>query len=126
MFLVHTPKGRILSFLEIGTGTESERQLAKKFESYQIWSESLTGQAYLCDVYHQAGATNPKPHFRLLFVIAPKVIGSKESRIQLIHQLMADQIPAMQKRIWYASTEQLRETMPTSICFRSWPGVERG
>jgi hypothetical protein len=39
LFLIQHPKGRIISLLEIDTGTESQRQLEKKLESYQIWAD---------------------------------------------------------------------------------------
>jgi len=115
LFLIHHPKGRILSFLEIDTGTESRRQLENKLESYQVWSQSPLGQEYLCNLYRQTGATTPQPKFRLLFVIAPKISDSEENRLQEFHELVADQPDAQQKRLWYTSAGQLRAAKPTSL-----------
>ena len=115
LFLINHSKGRIVSLLEIDTGTESQRQLAKKLESYRLWSESRLGQEYLCDLYRRAGAANPKPNFRLLFVIAPKVIGSEETRLEQFHQLVTEQPDWLQKRIWYTSAVQLRVTKTSRV-----------
>lgn len=115
LFLIHHPKGKILSFLEIDTNTESQRQLVKKLESYQVWSQSPHGQEYLCNLYREMGATNPQPNFRLLFVIAPKIMGNEESRLQQFHELVADQSIGLRKRLWYTSAGQLRATKPSSL-----------
>lgn len=115
LFLILHPKGRIISLLEIDTGTESQRQLEKKLESYRRWAESPIGQDYLRNLYRQAGAENPKPSFRLLFVVAPKVIGSEEARLTMLHQVVEEQPPSLQARIWSTSTAQLRTTQTSRL-----------
>lgn len=115
LFLIQQPKGGIVSLLEIDTGTESQRQLEAKLKSYQIWAESRIGQQYLCDLYRKAGANDPRPSFRLLFVIAPKVVGSEQSRLQMFHHLVENQSTSLQNRIWYTSTLQLRVTQASSL-----------
>lgn len=113
-FLIHHPKGKILSFLEIDTGTESPRQLTKKLESYQIWADSPAGKDYLCELYSRAGASHPRPNFRLLFVIAPQVIGLEETRLQTFRQLIG-QPKSLQKRLWFTSSIQLRTIKPPQL-----------
>ena len=115
LFLIRHPKGMILSFLEVDTGTESPRQLARKLESYRIWAEAPIGRDYICGIYRQAGATNPQPNFRLLFAITPKVIGSEEARLETFHQLIEDEAFFLQKRLWFTSADQLRITNPTDL-----------
>jgi hypothetical protein len=115
MFLINHPKGRIVSFVEIDTGTESQRQLKNKLECYQLWADSHAGQEYLCALYRQAGAANPQPHFRLMFVVAPKVIGSEEIRLRHFQELVSQQPASMQKRLWLTSTAELRVTKPPSV-----------
>ncbi len=115
LILIRHPKGMILSFLEIDTGTESPRQLARKLESYLIWAESPIGRDYICEMYRHAGAANPQPNFRLLFVIAPKVTGSEENRLETFHQLIETESAALQQRLWYTPVDHLRITNPINL-----------
>jgi hypothetical protein len=106
-FLSRHGQGRLVFLVEVSSGEESTTRLRDKLLSYAVWSDSSESQQFLVDLYRSHGATQPRPHFRLLWVMHNRLGQSDEVRLLQLLQAAADTPPAVRHRMWCTTANTL-------------------
>ena len=115
--MYRTSKGMMVNFLEIDTGTESEAPLRSKLQRYRVWSESPQGKEHLLSLYQRHGAKEPRPVFRLLFIVSGNTEEQERSRIELLIELSGEVSSDLQRRVWICSGRELVHDLDASLPF---------
>jgi protein involved in plasmid replication-relaxation len=106
-FLLKHAQGLLACFVEVSSGEESPTRLRQKLEAYAAWAAGSDAQTFLTDLYRQHGAREPRPHFRLLFVVQDRRSGNDTTRLrQLLREAMA--LPrSLRERLWATTVADL-------------------
>ncbi len=103
----HQTTGSMACFVEIDTGSESERQWRTKLRRYAVWSQSQAGQEFLTKTYADHGAQSPAPKFRLPLITCETSGDASLRRLTMLCQLASAQSVNLSNRIWMTNGSDL-------------------
>lgn len=113
LFVYRERGGMMCCLVELDRGTMGPEQLKRKLHRYESWSHSIAGQRFLADLYRRHGAAEPKPMFRVLFVVADRQ-GNDPRRLATFAPLLAG-FPALRRRVWLTTVSDLSAAGQTGL-----------
>ncbi len=108
-FLFAQPQGRLLCLVEVSSGVESATRLGEKVDQYAEWSESNKGRRFMTDLYRRFGAKDPRPVFRLLFLVQNRRTGKDDSRLAELLNEVVRRPTGLERRVWATTVTSLSE-----------------
>lgn len=108
--LIKHPQGQLVYFAEVSSGEDSTTRLSEKLSSYELWTETDESKQFLIELYREHGAIQPRPQFRLLFVLHHRLGLSSDVRLRQLLYSAAEVSPAMRRRMWCTTTDFLAST----------------
>lgn len=98
-FLLQHTSGHLIHLVEVSSGEESPTRLKEKLEAYANWGESPEAHEFLLKAYRAAGASEPRPTFRLLFVVENRRSGIDSTRLRQVFAASLDVSDNLRQRL---------------------------
>lgn len=117
-------RGMMCSFVELDTGSMSMSQIESKYRRYEMWASSTNGREFLTNLYQQHGASNPRPIFRVLFVVGEHGCANPVHRIADLLSAVWP-LATLRDRLWLTTTTEMRRHQESETPLRQvdwWTG----
>jgi len=99
-FLFRSREGLLVCLLEVSSGEQSSVRIREKLQQYADWSTSSEGILFLTNRYRAHGAREPRPEFRLLFVVQNRLSGRDHIRLRQVFNEAMHFPNSMLPRTW--------------------------
>jgi len=107
-YLFRSPHGLLFDFVEVLSGERSITKVKEKLHKYAEWSESEDAHEFLTTLYRCFGSKNPRPAFRLLFVVHNRnLIGADHNWERQVLNATFCVPEKLQQRIWTTTNAAL-------------------
>jgi hypothetical protein len=117
-FLTNQSEGQLASFVEVSSGEDSTTRLRQKLAAYEAWSECDQTRQFLIELYGRHGASRPRPHFRLLYVMHNRRGFADDRCVEQLARAATEATPALRRRIWCTTAAALATA--SNLCAPIW------
>lgn len=105
-FLFRHPTGMLCCLVEVSSGEESSTRIRDKLERYSAWPDRPASRSFLVEKYRAHGAQNPRPQFRLAFLVENRRSGEDLIRLSQVFN-EALRFPPVLDRLWGTTVAEL-------------------